>query len=600
LDVSIDNKALHDTFGMFGHILSCKVATDKEGKSKGYGFVHYEAEEAAKQAIERVNGMQIGDATVFVGPFFKRAELENTDPDNFTNLYIKNLPEAWDETTLTSKFTEYGEVVSSVVMQNVDGKRFALVNYKENESAKAAIDDLHRKPLVELGGEAPADDVAKPAAPAASAPSNDTETVEAKEGGDPGPSEDAEVTEEAAVDAELKRAEVTEEAAVDAELKRAEDEFPADLLYVQRAQTRAERREQILKERRQKSGQKDKPPGVRLCVRNLSEDMDSDKLRELFEPYGQVISALAKQDEAGQCRGLGFVVLSTMEEATKAVTETHLKIVDGKPLNVGLAERKKNRGGDGDGHRESCGKGKSGEDSKGKGKGRNNGKGKGKGKDGVAGSKAGAPRPQGPSPFGFQPPLPPGIIANLRPPGNFPGPLLQGVRPPAAGMPQPATYSLRPAMSAGRPPMLGIPPTSMPPGAPMLGAFPLARPPFPFPPPVVPGSPMHMAMEAMLKAGAKAPPAAPMNPILAAGPPPLGRVPLSREVLAQLPPQAQKQQLGEQLFTLIARHRSDVAGKITGMMLELDNDEILKLIHNDKVLKNKIDEAVRMLEKRRT
>jgi len=75
------------------------------------------------------------------------------------------------------------------------------------------------------------------------------------------------------------------------------------------------------------------------------------------------------------------------------------------------------------------------------------------------------------------------------------------------------------------------------------------------------------------------------------GPPPLGRVPLSREVLAQLPPQAQKQQLGEQLFTLIARHRSDVAGKITGMMLELDNDEILKLIHNDKVLKNKIDEA---------
>lgn len=64
LDKSIDNKALYDTFSAFGNILSCKIAQDDDGNSKGYGFVHFDTEEAAEQAIGKVNGMLLNDKKV--------------------------------------------------------------------------------------------------------------------------------------------------------------------------------------------------------------------------------------------------------------------------------------------------------------------------------------------------------------------------------------------------------------------------------------------------------------------------------------------------------------------------------------------------------
>ena len=64
LDKNIDNKALYDTFTAFGAILSCKVAMDDKGMSKGYGFVHFQKDESALSAIEKVNGMLLNDRKV--------------------------------------------------------------------------------------------------------------------------------------------------------------------------------------------------------------------------------------------------------------------------------------------------------------------------------------------------------------------------------------------------------------------------------------------------------------------------------------------------------------------------------------------------------
>merc|ERR1719318_2388334 len=50
-----------------------------------------------------------------------------------------------------------------------------------------------------------------------------------------------------------------------------------------------------------------------------------------------------------------------------------------------------------------------------------------------------------------------------------------------------------------------------------------------------------------------------------------GQEPLTASMLAAAPPQEQKQMLGERLFPLIQRMYPDLAGKITGMLLEIDN-----------------------------
>mmetsp|Transcript_89909 Transcript_89909/g.242869 ORF Transcript_89909/g.242869 Transcript_89909/m.242869 type:complete len:145 (-) Transcript_89909:52-486(-) len=71
-----------------------------------------------------------------------------------------------------------------------------------------------------------------------------------------------------------------------------------------------------------------------------------------------------------------------------------------------------------------------------------------------------------------------------------------------------------------------------------------------------------------------------------------------REALARMPPQMQKQRLGEQLYSMVSRLAPQQAGKLTGMMLELDNNEILLLIESSERLQKKIMEALKVLDRR--
>uniref|UniRef100_A0A3B4BHJ1 PABC domain-containing protein n=1 Tax=Periophthalmus magnuspinnatus TaxID=409849 RepID=A0A3B4BHJ1_9GOBI len=72
--------------------------------------------------------------------------------------------------------------------------------------------------------------------------------------------------------------------------------------------------------------------------------------------------------------------------------------------------------------------------------------------------------------------------------------------------------------------------------------------------------------------------------------------PLTASMLAAAPPQEQKQMLGERLFPLIQNMHPSLAGKITGMLLEIDNSELLHMLESPESLRSKVDEAVAVLQ----
>lgn len=75
-----------------------------------------------------------------------------------------------------------------------------------------------------------------------------------------------------------------------------------------------------------------------------------------------------------------------------------------------------------------------------------------------------------------------------------------------------------------------------------------------------------------------------------------GQEPLTASMLAAAPPQEQKQMLGERLFPLIQSMHANLAGKITGMLLEIDNSELLHMLESHESLRSKVEEAVAVLQ----
>jgi len=466
LDVSIDNKALHDTFSAFGHILSCKIALDENGNSKGYGFVHYETEEAADNAIKHVNGMLLNDKKVFVGHHVPKKERQAKIEQyraNFTNVYVKNLDEKVTDSELNAMFSKFGPITSAVVQKDDEGKSkgFGFVNFENHEDAQKAVDAL-----------------------------NETEQAEGK------------------------------------------------VLYVARAQKKSEREEELRKQYEQAKLEKlAKYQGVNLYVKNLDDDLDDEKLRQEFSVYGVITSAKVMTDDKGVSKGFGFVCFSSPDEATKAVTEMNGRMIGSKPIYVALAQRKEIRRSQLEAQMIQ----------------RNQMR-----------IQQGMPLPGAP---GYMP----GAPMFYAPPGGF---LPQGQRPVFAPN----------NMMAPRPrwtpqqaqPMPGFPPQGFNPNGNNVR------------PPRQPRAPRGGAAGQRKYANQA-------RPAPAAEPTDNSAAPLTAAALAAAPAEAQKQMLGERLYPLISAHQPEYAGKITGMLLEMDNGELLNLIEDQKALESKIAEAMDVL-----
>lgn len=149
LDPAIDNRDLHETFSSFGTILSCKIAVNEAGVSKGYGFVHFEDPQAAEMAVQNVNGMMLNEKRIFVGPHIPRGLRAVEENENqFTSIYVKNIKCDMEE-ELQNIFEKYGSIVSVYLSRDSDGapRGFGFVNFKEPQAAIRAIEELNDKSI---------------------------------------------------------------------------------------------------------------------------------------------------------------------------------------------------------------------------------------------------------------------------------------------------------------------------------------------------------------------------------------------------------------------------------------------------------------------
>ena len=80
----------------------------------------------------------------------------------------------------------------------------------------------------------------------------------------------------------------------------------------------------------------------KLYVGNLPFDANADELREMFTPYGRVISATIVSDrETGRSRGFAFVEMA--EGTEEAIQALHLAQFGGRSLTVNEAKPREDR-----------------------------------------------------------------------------------------------------------------------------------------------------------------------------------------------------------------------------------------------------------------
>ena len=522
---------MYDTFSAFGNILSCKVATDESSNSKGYGFVHFETEEAANQAISKVNGMLLSNKPVYVGKFIPRSEREKElgeKAKRYNNVFVKNFADNLDDEKLKEMFSEYGKITSHKVMFADDGKNkgFGFVAFENPSEAEKAVNALNGK---EING--------KP-------------------------------------------------------------------LYVGRAQKKQERLQELKKKFEQiKMERNNRYQGVNLYIKNLDDSIDDDKLRKEFAGFGTITSAKVMMED-GRSKGFGFVCFSSPEEATKAVTDMNGRILVSKPLYVALAQRREDR----KAHLAS------------------------QYMQRVAGMRMQQMgqmyQPSGASYFMpqmpqaqryYNPQMAQARAATSRWPPQQPGAQIRSAQVAAGFQMQPSPYRTagprptqagprslpRPMAVANQQQVAGLM-GNVRPGAVIQAANPAVA--------MAPNAAAAAAAAALNSAAGykyttnmRNPPTAAAGavahaqgqvgqPSNTAGLHLNGQDVLTPTMLASADPHEQKQMLGERLYPLISKNHPEYAGKITGMLLEIDNADLLHMLEDEAALKIKTDEAIAVLK----
>lgn len=83
---------------------------------------------------------------------------------------------------------------------------------------------------------------------------------------------------------------------------------------------------------------------MNIFVSNLGFHVESNDLRNLFTPYGEVTSAnVVMEKETNRSRGFGFVEMTNKSEGMEAIDKLNGNIVEGRALTVNEARPKEKK-----------------------------------------------------------------------------------------------------------------------------------------------------------------------------------------------------------------------------------------------------------------
>ncbi|KAK9073373.1 hypothetical protein SSX86_007697 [Deinandra increscens subsp. villosa] len=357
LEPNVTDSQLYDLFNQVGQVVSVRVCRDlSTRRSLGYGYVNYSNPNDAARAIDALNFTAVNGKAI-------RIMYSHRDPSirksGAANIFIKNLDKSIDNKGLHDTFSTFGTILSCKIATDgtSQSKGYGFVQFETEEAAQSAIDKLNGMLMndkqVYVGHFLRKQERDSSLSRAKfnnvyvkNLSESTTDEDLKKIFGEYGTITSAVVMRDG--DGKSKcfgfvNFENTDDAANAVEALNGK-KIDEKEWYVGKAKKKSER-ELELKSRFEQTAKEavDKFQGVNLYVKNLDDTIDDDKLKELFSEYGTITSCKVMRDPSGISRGCGFVAFSSSEEASRALSEMNGKMIVSKPLYVALAQRKEER-----------------------------------------------------------------------------------------------------------------------------------------------------------------------------------------------------------------------------------------------------------------
>uniref|UniRef100_A0A060TBG3 Polyadenylate-binding protein, cytoplasmic and nuclear n=1 Tax=Blastobotrys adeninivorans TaxID=409370 RepID=A0A060TBG3_BLAAD len=257
LDLKVTEAHLYDLFSQFGQVKSIRVAKDTVTKrSLGYAFVNYNTPEDAEKALNDERSKLLDGKLLRVMKFQRDPALRKHNQSG--NVFIKNLDPQITSKDLFDTFSAFGKIGSCKIATDEFGvsRGFGYVLFEDPSAADAAIERMNGMIM------------------------NDRQ------------------------------------------------------IHVSRHVSKKERLHKLEELRANYTN---------LYIKNIDANVTEDEFTSLFSQYGKIVSHSLPLNPEGLSRGFGFVNFETHDQAVKAVDNLNDYELHGKKLYVSRAQKKYER-----------------------------------------------------------------------------------------------------------------------------------------------------------------------------------------------------------------------------------------------------------------